>query len=118
MVSGPQMIDDIRRATHDQLSFTEAVSEVWLYPPFSDGANYRPQIVHTDYTIGPQIRLDPYHIGVVRTPLTKSLGARFSDIKDEIVAAFRDFVPARENGQQRRSRARPLTPPAQAHKFT
>ncbi|PPQ77970.1 hypothetical protein CVT26_005275 [Gymnopilus dilepis] len=81
MVSGPQMIDDIRRATHDQLSFTEAVSE----------------IVHTDYTIGPQIRLDPYHIGIVRTPLTKSLGARFSDIKDEIVAAFRDFVPAREN---------------------
>ncbi|KDR68411.1 hypothetical protein GALMADRAFT_231377 [Galerina marginata CBS 339.88] len=81
IVSGPQMIDDIRRATNDQLSFTEAVSEV----------------VQTDYTIGPQIRLDPYHIGVVRTPLTRSLGACFLDIKDEIIAAFGDLIPVRED---------------------
>ncbi|KAF8906747.1 cytochrome P450 [Gymnopilus junonius] len=79
MVSGPQMIDDIRRG--DQLSFTEAVSE----------------IVHTDYTIGPQIRVDPYHIGIIRTPLTENLGARFLDIKDEIIVGFGDHIQTKEN---------------------
>lgn len=30
MVSGPQMLDDIRRASEDQISFEDAVGEVWM----------------------------------------------------------------------------------------
>lgn len=48
--------------------------------------------------IGPQIRLDPYHVAIVRTPLTRNLGSRFSDIKDEISAGFADLIPAKDYG--------------------
>ncbi|KDR68413.1 hypothetical protein GALMADRAFT_78764 [Galerina marginata CBS 339.88] len=68
VVSGPQMLDDIRRATDDQLSFREAVAELF----------------QTDYMIGRQIRRDPYHVNVVRSALTRNLAIRFPDIKDEI----------------------------------
>ncbi|PPQ82607.1 hypothetical protein CVT25_007121 [Psilocybe cyanescens] len=82
IVSGPQMHDDIRRATDDQLSFRDAVVDM----------------LQTDYTIGPQNRIDPYHVKVVRAPLTRKFGAQFSDILDEISQAFKDLLkPAKEN---------------------
>lgn len=39
-----------------------------------------------------------YHVGVVRSQLTRNLGARFSDVVDEIATAFEDLVPAKDNG--------------------
>ncbi|KAH9477542.1 Cytochrome P450 monooxygenase 103 [Psilocybe cubensis] len=83
VVSGPQMLDDIRRATDDQLSFREAIAEV----------------VQTDYMIGPQIRRDPYHVNSVRMQLTRNLGVRFDDIKDEIFAAFKDLISTADHGR-------------------
>ncbi|CAA7260276.1 unnamed protein product [Cyclocybe aegerita] len=76
-VSGRDMIDDIRRATDDQLSFMSAVEET----------------IHADYTMGKPVRLEPFHIATVRSPLTKNLAVRFPDIKDEITEAFADFIP-------------------------
>lgn len=46
-----------------------------------------------DYTLGAETRMDPYHIPIVRTTLTRALADRFSDIKDEIIAAFNDIIP-------------------------
>jgi hypothetical protein len=31
VVSGPQMLDDLRRATDDQVSFREAIAEVYCF---------------------------------------------------------------------------------------
>jgi len=56
------------------------------------------QISQSDYMIGPQIRSDPYHVSIVRAPLTRSLGARYEDIRDEIAASFSDMIPANGNG--------------------
>jgi hypothetical protein len=50
-------------------------------------------MIQTDYTLGPQIRLEPYHIPVVRTSLTRNIATRFAEIKDEITAAFGDYIP-------------------------
>ncbi|PPQ87954.1 hypothetical protein CVT25_001139 [Psilocybe cyanescens] len=77
VISGQDMFDDIRRASDDQISFNDAVGEA----------------IQTDYTIGPQVRTDPYHTAIVRTPLTRNLAIRFTDIKDEISTAFEDIVP-------------------------
>ncbi|KAH9477541.1 Cytochrome P450 monooxygenase 103 [Psilocybe cubensis] len=77
MVSGKDMIEDLRRASDDELSFNDAVGES----------------IQTDYTIGPQIRTDPYHTAIVRTPLTRNLAIKFTDIKDEISTAFEEIVP-------------------------
>lgn len=49
--------------------------------------------------IGKPIRTDPYHVSIVRTPLTRNLGSRFEDIADEIQAAFSEIIPATENGE-------------------
>lgn len=46
-----------------------------------------------DYTLGAETRQDPYHIPIVRTTLTRALGVRFPDIKDETIAAFNDIIP-------------------------
>jgi len=47
--------------------------------------------------MGEEIFADPYHISVIRSTLTKSIPARFPDMRDEIVQAFDDCV-ALENG--------------------
>lgn len=43
--------------------------------------------------LGEQNRTEPFHIGVVRTPLTRNLGHRFPEIKDEILEAFGEMIP-------------------------
>jgi len=49
--------------------------------------------------MGERISTDAYHVATIRTPLTRNIAARFSDIRDEIVAAFDDIIPAKENGK-------------------
>ncbi|PPR07181.1 hypothetical protein CVT26_012611 [Gymnopilus dilepis] len=78
IVSGQQLIDDIRRAPDDQLSFEEFVAET----------------LQMEYTLGPGVRRDTYHINVIRTPLTKNIAPQFSVITDEIATAFKELVPA------------------------
>jgi cytochrome P450 len=77
IVTGQDQVSDIRRARDDQLSFDEAVKDT----------------IQQDYTLGAETRQDPFHIPVVRTPLTRALAARFPEIKDEIIEAFNDFIP-------------------------
>jgi hypothetical protein len=43
--------------------------------------------------MGQDIHLDPYHVAVVRGPLTRHLGICFPDIYDEVVTAFSDLIP-------------------------
>lgn len=56
------------------------------------------QTAQSDYMISPRISIDPYHVAVVRTPLTRHLGNRFDDIKDEIASSFSDLVPLKGDG--------------------
>jgi hypothetical protein len=51
-----------------------------------------------DYTLGPDLHHDPYHVAIVRTSLTRNLGMRFLDIQDEIAASFADLIPATKGG--------------------
>ncbi|KAJ3768554.1 cytochrome P450 [Lentinula raphanica] len=80
IVSGREMIEDIRKASDLDLSFIEAVRET----------------MQSDYTLGKPARVDAYHIDVVRTPLTRNLGAKFDELRDEIKASFADEFPAKE----------------------
>jgi len=50
------------------------------------------QLIQSDYTLGPEIRLEPYHVPVVRTSLTRNIAARFAEIEDEITASFGDYI--------------------------
>ncbi|KIK57189.1 hypothetical protein GYMLUDRAFT_263250 [Collybiopsis luxurians FD-317 M1] len=81
IVSGKALVDDIKKANDQDLSFEDALTK----------------LLQTDYTLGRPARTDPYHIDVVQTPLTRNLGARFEDLRDEIKAAFADEIPAKES---------------------
>lgn len=80
VVSGPKMVDDLRKAKDDQVSFLDAVGES----------------IQVEHTIGWEVHHDPYHVGIVRSALTRSLVERFPDVQDEIVTAFTEHIPATE----------------------
>ncbi|KAF9002788.1 cytochrome P450 [Cyathus striatus] len=81
LVSGAQIVDEIRRAKDDQLSFDDGVAEA----------------VQLNVIFGPQLLQHRHHIEAVRIQLTRHLASRFADIKDEIVCALTDLIPTKEN---------------------
>ncbi|KAF8324738.1 cytochrome P450 [Amanita rubescens] len=79
VVSGLDKVDDIRRAPEDVLSMMETFPEVLARTDLD--SSFR-------FIIGNLIR-------VVRTPLTRNIGVRFLDVRDEIITAFNDHIPVR-----------------------
>ncbi|TFK66282.1 cytochrome P450 [Pluteus cervinus] len=81
VVSGTELYDELRKGADDALSFPEANNET-------------PQI---EFTLGKGVKEVPYHVGTVRTPLTRNMAHRFLEVQDEIAASFSDHVPAKED---------------------
>ncbi|KIL63125.1 hypothetical protein M378DRAFT_164814 [Amanita muscaria Koide BX008] len=81
VASGGDLIDEFRRTPDEVLSAPEA-SRLLFY---------------SDITIGPEHIEDPIHAEIAKGPLTKNIGARFDDVRDEIVTAFDDYIPATES---------------------
>ncbi|KAK0202999.1 cytochrome P450 [Desarmillaria ectypa] len=78
VVSGAEKINDIRKASPEELASIVMVEDM-------------------DYTFGRFLRLDPYHLDVVRVALTRNIGTCFADVQDEIKAAFKDHIPMTED---------------------
>ncbi|KAH6904042.1 cytochrome P450 [Coprinopsis sp. MPI-PUGE-AT-0042] len=77
--NGPAMLDDIRKAGEEYLSFSDASLE----------------LLQMEHTIRyPDLHSD-YLVDVVRGPLTRGFPSRFDDIKDEIAASFNDIIPVK-----------------------
>ncbi|OBZ73049.1 Ent-kaurene oxidase [Grifola frondosa] len=66
IVSGPSLIEELRKARDDQLSLEEARTS---------------------------IHDNTYHISVVRSQLTRNLAEIFPEVYDEIIASFADAIP-------------------------
>ncbi|KAF9254469.1 cytochrome P450, partial [Marasmius fiardii PR-910] len=81
LINGPKLLEELRRANEDDLSIMAAMTDS----------------LKSIYTISPTLNENPYHVDVVRTPLTRNIVARFDDIHDEIVAAFKDNIPNAED---------------------
>ncbi|KAM6493880.1 Cytochrome P450 [Amanita muscaria] len=81
MVSGPEMINDIRSASDDYLSSPEAGRER----------------MHVDLILGAEFHHNTHLAEVVKLPLTKNIGPKFADVQDEIVTAFNDNIKFQGN---------------------
>ncbi|KAI0033118.1 cytochrome P450 [Vararia minispora EC-137] len=81
-VSGTRCVDDIRKAPDDVLSTHEGLS----------------RNLQTQYTMGPEIKSNEYHIDVVRHDLTRNLDALFGAVHEELIAAFEHYVPVGNDG--------------------
>ncbi|KAK0494674.1 cytochrome P450 [Armillaria luteobubalina] len=77
IVTGDEKMNDIRKASNEQLSFADASVDIF----------------QMDYTISHRLSADPYEIDVVRGPLTRNIVGCFADVQDEIKEAFNDYIP-------------------------
>ncbi|KAH9840867.1 cytochrome P450 [Rhodofomes roseus] len=77
VVASPKHIDELRKAADDELSFSEATNEA----------------LQVDYTLGPSVHINPYHIPIVRSNLTRALGGLFPELRDEIIHSFKTVIP-------------------------
>lgn len=98
VVDGPQLINDLRKATEDELSFHEASKEVnylvhrsWCAPLIRS----LEQLLQIQHTFG-SVHRDQFQVNVVRDKFTRSLSALYPDIRDEAVTALEELLPAAE----------------------
>ncbi|KIK94711.1 hypothetical protein PAXRUDRAFT_429265 [Paxillus rubicundulus Ve08.2h10] len=79
VVSGPQFVEEVRKASDDELSFMEAANDS----------------LNIEYMLGSDIHRNPYHIAIIRSQLTRNLGILYPDLRDEIVTAFEETLDLR-----------------------
>ncbi|KAI0033519.1 cytochrome P450 [Vararia minispora EC-137] len=82
IAAGKSYIEDVRKAPDEVLSFTASVA----------------RSIQIRYTLGPEIETNHYHVPIVRSQLTRNLGVLFDDIRDEVVSAFNDVIPVKDDG--------------------
>ncbi|KAI0741267.1 cytochrome P450 [Daedaleopsis nitida] len=81
IVSGPKMIDDVRRRPDNELSFEEGVQDT----------------IQTKYTLGRETSEDPYHVDIIREKLTRTLPAVLPDVIDELKVAVQEHIPTADD---------------------
>lgn len=79
VVSGPKMVDELRRRPDDELSFSESVA---------DSMQIR-------YTLGADTEDDPYHVDIIKEKLTRSVPAILPEVIDELTLAVPQHIPAK-----------------------
>ncbi|KAF7777679.1 hypothetical protein Agabi119p4_3751 [Agaricus bisporus var. burnettii] len=75
--TGRQFLDEFRKAPDEVLSFQEAMNDE----------------MQIKYTMGKALAEDQYHIGTVRSSITRNLAVRFDEIKDEIQESWMKYIP-------------------------
>lgn len=43
--------------------------------------------------MSPTALLNPYHIAIIKSPLTRNIGAQFDDLREEVIAALDQHIP-------------------------
>ncbi|KAI0059966.1 cytochrome P450 [Artomyces pyxidatus] len=79
--TGTQLISDILKAPDDVLSINQGIY----------------QFLQAEYTMGPSITQNPYHIPLILSQLTRRLSGILDDIHSEVVAAFHGVVPEKSS---------------------
>ncbi|THV06864.1 cytochrome P450 [Dendrothele bispora CBS 962.96] len=75
VVNGTGLVKDIMQASDEQL---QVVTN---------------EILQTRYTMHPELAPDPCYIDVIRTPLTRNIGARFADVHDAVRKVISENIP-------------------------
>ncbi|KAI0065173.1 cytochrome P450, partial [Artomyces pyxidatus] len=83
-VTSRQLVEDVAKAQEHVLSFHEASRS----------------FLQTDYTLGPELLVDPFHVPILQAQLTRALTTIFGDMYDELEAAFKDTIPGRTDWTQ------------------
>lgn len=99
VVSGPELIEEVRKLPDDKASFMEAIHEVYIMIDIPLIRTHCVCSLHSfqffqfGYSLGDEIATDPIHADVVRGPLTRHIAVEFAEIHDEIRSSFSDLIP-------------------------
>ncbi|KAI6043532.1 cytochrome P450 [Pisolithus marmoratus] len=74
-------LDDMAKALDTELSFIHAINEN----------------IQVEYTLSPAVLHDRYHNSILRSQLTKNMGAIYPDIRSELVVAFDETLDLKGN---------------------
>ncbi|KAH9067784.1 cytochrome P450 [Lactarius vividus] len=77
LASGPELIEDVRKAPDDVLSITASAIES----------------LQVEYTLDILDMSTDYHTDVIRTKLTKNIAATFKDVRDELIGSLDASIP-------------------------
>jgi len=77
LASDPQLIEDIKKAPEDHLSFRVSVRD----------------LLQSEYTMDVLELDNPYHIDIIRTKLTRNIGVIFEQVRDELVRSLDASIP-------------------------
>ncbi|OCH95706.1 cytochrome P450 [Obba rivulosa] len=77
VINGPELVEELRRYPDEEVSFTDAVTE----------------LLQSKWTLGLEVHKDPYHITLVREKLTRSLTVLLPEVLDELDLAIKEFIP-------------------------
>ncbi|KAH9954865.1 cytochrome P450 [Russula dissimulans] len=81
LAAGPELIEDIRKAPDNVLSFREPILE----------------FLQAEYTLNVLNIEDEYHTGVVRSQLTRSIATTFKELREELIKGLDDWIPTRDD---------------------
>jgi hypothetical protein len=100
VASGPELIEDVRKAPENVLSMTEAVSDVRItYLTMSSSSQGLSQFLQIDYTLDRLNKDDTYHTDVIRSKLTRNIAVTFKDVHEEVIYALEDLIPTGEDSR-------------------
>ncbi|KAI0713160.1 cytochrome P450 [Cerioporus squamosus] len=83
VLSGPKMIDELRRRPDEELSFIDGIEDT----------------VGLKYTIGPEPLTDAYHIDIIKEKLTRTLPTVLPNVIDELELAVQEYIPTKDDGK-------------------
>jgi hypothetical protein len=99
VVSGAQLIEELRALPERDMSLHEALCQVSLLCCLqSSDLLHHLQIFEMDYTLGPSIRKDPYHAHLLHSNLTKHLSELFPIVNQEIMVALEEYLVVEGSG--------------------
>lgn len=101
VVSSREHMEELRRAPEDTLSLIEYANDVsfQLLPAHFSRIECHQQELQADYTFGPEVRHNPYHIGILHSQISRNIGVLCPEIRDEIITAFGDILHLRDTGE-------------------
>ncbi|KAJ7511671.1 cytochrome P450 [Mycena galericulata] len=89
IASGPRRTQEIASAPEHILSFHQSAAD----------------LLQMDYTMGPNLTINPYHVLAIRGSLTRNLrvGRCFPEVRDEMISAFDDVLALKDHEVARTS---------------
>ena len=103
VVVAPDLVEDMRKGTEEQISFLGILSKVRLCIPTFIPAEPGPpkKEVQFDHTLGHELKADDSHVRVTRGLMTRNIGPRFPDLLDEIGRTLESLLAGAEKGTWR-----------------